>query len=272
MELGPSPVTVGIAGRGLGKGRRRMATSAQHDRRNHVATIPKGPFAPVGYTPCHMRLRSGRVPLLLAALAPASLVLSHDLSFLVSYGPWYRAVLAATGHGGRWTDAVAAVLLVSGLLAIVAAARLVALWSRARSLEARTGAGGGLPRSDYAGSLIRVWPWLLCITALLFVTQENLERLAQGMPLPGIGVLVGDTTVPPIAIIAAVSLSLSLLAALFTWSRATLVERIRAAIARRRRPAIASTTRPTAHHDLPSASRPALHHGRRAPPASAPAF
>jgi hypothetical protein len=217
-----------------------------------------------------MSPRSGRVPLLLAALTPASLVLSHDLSFLASYGRWYRAALAETGHGGRWADTVAAVLLVSGLLAALAAARLIALWSRARTLETSTDTRVGLPRAMYATSLIRFWPWLFWITAALFVTQENLERLAQGLHPPGAMVLFGETSVPPIAVIAGVSLLLSLLAALFTWTQATLVARIRAARARRRRPAIIRATRPSAHRDMPSMSRPALHYGRRAPPADAP--
>jgi hypothetical protein len=127
-----------------------------------------------------MRSRLGRTPFVIAALAPASLVLVHNLTFLAAYGSQFQAVLRATGHDGRWTATVMVVVVVSALLAGVGLARLGWLWLQARSLER---VHGHRPKTDFPGYLrilARLWPWLAFVTAVLFVGQENLEQASLG--------------------------------------------------------------------------------------------
>ena len=40
--------------------------------------------------------------------------------------------------------------------------------------------------------VLRFWPRLLVLTAILLVLQENLEQLGHSGPLPGLAVLVGN--------------------------------------------------------------------------------
>jgi hypothetical protein len=214
-----------------------------------------------------MRLRPGRVPLLLAALAPASLVLSHDLSFLAVYGPEYRAVLLATGHDGRWSSTVSIVVAISALLAAAALGRLAVLWWQARGLEATFPALSGRP---LLGRVASFWPRLLLLTALLFLAQENAEHLAQGAGPAGLGPLFARGPVQPFEIVALVSLIASMVAALFLWTHAALIAGIRAALSRRHRagrPPVAATP---IRYDRPRGPLIALHLGRRAPPLHAP--
>ena len=140
-----------------------------------------------------MRSRPGRTSLVTAALAPASLVLVHDLSFLAAYGSQFQAVLRATGHDSRWTSTVALVITISALLGIVGAARLAALWFRARRLER---VAGRRPTTDVRGYLrliLRIWPLLALLTAVLFLGRENLELAARGEAVrPALELVVAD--------------------------------------------------------------------------------
>ncbi|HYM84862.1 MAG TPA: hypothetical protein VEY67_12000 [Candidatus Dormibacteraeota bacterium] len=213
-----------------------------------------------------MRQRPGRVPLIVAALAPASLVLSHDLSFLASYGSSFRSVLVATGHDGRWTEMVGMVIGLSALLAFVATVRLGVLWRRVRSLEAGRRRSLALAPSELARCVARVWPWLLAVTLALFLGQENLERLAQDGSVPGLTPLFGASTIPPIAVIMVVSAVVSAVGALFARSHEILVARIRAALAAARPPRRALQLRVPVSVVCPSVSLIAAHLGRRAPP------
>ena len=214
-----------------------------------------------------MRVGGRRVALVLAALAPASLVLTHDLSFLAAYGGSYRAVLAATGHDARWSSTVTFVLAVSALLVAVGLARLGWLWLRARSAERDRAAGRAWDIGGYFRVLATIWPWLALTTAALFVWRENLEATALGAPLPGIGPLLSGSSIPTPAILALVTFAIAALGALLVWGHETLAARIEAARARprpaRARPAI---RRPAAWTREPT-SVLSLNLGRRAPPA-----
>ncbi len=214
-----------------------------------------------------MKLRRGRVTLVIAALAPASLVLTHDLSFLAAYGASYRAVLAATGHDARWSSTVTFVLAVSALLGTAGLLRLGWLWLGARSLEREGGFGRSLALRGYLSLIAGIWPWLALSTAALFVGQENLEAAALGAPLPGLEPIQSGAPVPTPVILAVVTFAIAALGALLLWGHRSLVARIEAARARLRpahtRPAI---RRPVAWTRKP-ASVLSVNLGRRAPPA-----
>ena len=213
-----------------------------------------------------MGRRLGRTPLVIAALAPASLVLVHDLAFLAAYGSQFRAVLVATGHDSRWTSTVAVVIAVSALLGVVGLARLASLWFQARALERIAGHRPPRHVSGYVRILMRIWPWLALLTAVLFLGQENLEQAARGATLPGVEPLVNGP-VPPLLVLVAVTFLLSALGGLLVWGHATLTARIAAALRTLRpRPAPRASRPPVAPTRTPS-SVMALNLGRRAPPA-----
>ncbi len=214
-----------------------------------------------------MRHPPGRVPLVIGALAPASLVLVHNLVFLAAYGAQFRAVLLATGHDSRWTSTVTVVIAVSALLGVVGLARLGSLWLQARSLERVAGRHPSTDVRSYLRILLKVWPWLAVVTAILFLGQENLEQAALGGPFPGMEPLLAGASVPPLLVLASVTFVLSALGALLVWGHATLTAWVAAALgtphpARAR----AAAPLPTAPPPAPS-SVMARNLGRRAPPA-----
>lgn len=213
-----------------------------------------------------MKRHFGRTPLIVAALLPASLVLVHNLAFLATYGTQFETALRATGHDGRWAATVTIVVVISALLGGVGLARLGWLWLQARALER---IAGQHPKSDihgYIAILARIWPWLALVTAVLFLCQENLEQAALGQPLPGLEPLLSGSSVPPFAILLAVTFVLAALGALLRWGHATLTARITAAL-RTPRPASAplAARQPTMPTRKPS-SVMSLNLGRRAPP------
>lgn len=229
--------------------------------------MPTGRISRGGVDSAAMKRRLGRTPLVIAALAPASLVLVHDLAFLAAYGAQFQAVLRATGHDSRWTSTVTVVLAISALLAGVGLARLASLWLHARSLERTTGQRPTTNIHDYLQILARVWPGLALVTAVLFLGQENLEQAALGAPLPGIEPLLAGSSVPPLLVLASVTFVLAALGALFVWGHATLTGRIAAAL-RTLRPARAPlAARPPATRAETPSSVMSLNLGRRAPPA-----
>jgi hypothetical protein len=208
--------------------------------------------------------RLGRVPLLVAALTPASLVLVHDLSFLAAYGAQYRAALLASGHDERWTSTVTAVVIVSLVLGAVGVARLGFLWVRARSLDE---AVEGRRTTDVVGFgrlLACLWPALAVVTASLFLVQENLERAALGAPLAGLEPLLAAA---PFLILLVVSFLLAALGALLLWGHEVLLARIAAALRGRRPVSRPQGLRRPSTPALPTSSLLSLNLGRRAPPA-----
>jgi hypothetical protein len=214
-----------------------------------------------------MRSRLGRTPLVIAALAPASLVLVHDLSFLAVYGSQFQAVLRATGHDNRWTSTVAVVITVSALLGIVGMARLAELWLQARGLERIARRRPTADAIGYLRIILRIWPWLALLTAVLFLGQENLEQAARGAPLPGIEPLLTRPSVPPMLVLASVTFVLSALGGLLVWGHATLAARIAAALGTVRPGRAPGASRRPAAPTRAISSVMALNMGRRAPPA-----
>jgi hypothetical protein len=74
-----------------------------------------------------------------------TLVLAHNVVFVVGYGAAYREALSRTGHGGAWTTAVVVVLALGLGLLLAAALRIAALTRRARALGS---VPAGLPRGS----------------------------------------------------------------------------------------------------------------------------
>lgn len=202
---------------------------------------------------------------MVAALSPLSLVLAHNLVFLLAAGDEAGAVLQATGHTATWFSAVWAVLTGSALLGLAAAARIAALWHTARRLERET---GQLVHPDWRGMgglLLRTWAGIALVTALWFLVQENAERVSIGEPAPLLGALLEGGLAGPILLIPAVSLLVAIVGALFRWGVSALLARIVAArLARQRRRPLAMR-RPAGRVAHPAALL-AGRIGLRAPP------
>ena len=166
----------------------------------------------------------------LLGLSAVALVVAHDSIFLLEYGPNAGAVLAATGHGSAWEAAVFVVLGgAAGFLAALTwrlreltrmAARLAS--NRPQSPDARPDLAGA------GGRLIAQWVRVTAVTSLLFVVQENLERLSAGEPLPGLAVLA--TAAYPLGALVIATVSLAVAAVSFSLARRR--ERLEALIAR----------------------------------------
>ena len=164
---------------------------------------------------------------LFGLLSLATLVVGHNLTFLLTYGPEYGAALARTGHGAQWDDTVKSVLAAAGLLRAAAALRLAYLcWLVAHPTTNRM--LGGLSVGAYGRAVAPLWLRLFAISIALFVVQENYERWTAGLNLPGLGVLTPSSVLGPLPVFLLVSLLVAAVAALFRWGIATLEARIAA--------------------------------------------
>ena len=175
--------------------------------------------------------------------ALASLVLAHNLIFIAGNGSRFGAALAQTGHDHGWT--------VAALTSIGLAVSLLAVALRRLQQLRRTARGAGairLPTEPGLRAFARRWlAWwiaLTLVTAVLFVIQENLEHAHIGTALPGLAVLASDAYPNAIAIILAVALGISLVAALLGWRSSVLVARIAAMRPKARSEAAQSLGRP----------------------------
>jgi hypothetical protein len=122
--------------------------------------------------------------LVVAALSPLSLVLSHNLVFLLAYGGEANLVLRATGHDATWSTAVRLVIACSAVLGVTALVRIAVLLRTARRLERETGRLAHTGWRGFGRLLVRTWIALALVTALWFLIQENAERLAIGQAAP----------------------------------------------------------------------------------------
>jgi uncharacterized membrane protein YhaH (DUF805 family) len=162
-----------------------------------------------------------------AVTALASLVLAHNLIFIAGYGSRFPAVMAQTGHDHGWTVAALTSIGLSVSLLAVALRRLQELRRTARGTGAmRLPIEPGL--RAFASRWLAWWIALTLVTFVLFVIQENLEHAHIGTAMPGLAVLASDAYPNAIAIILAVALGISLVAALLGWRSAVLIARIQA--------------------------------------------
>ncbi len=180
----------------------------------------------------HASSARANVVRLVVALSLICLILGHQLVYLATYGVRTGAELALTGHDLQWSAAVATVaVLAVGLLAF-AVRELLRL-----SREARPASGVMVdPRIAGAWHLLRdllaLWLPTLLFTLVLFVLVENGERLAAGLPAPGLNVLGAAGYHDSLLIFEIVAAFVTLVAALYRWRREVLVARI-AALRRR---------------------------------------
>jgi hypothetical protein len=178
-----------------------------------------------------------------AVTALASLVLAHNLIFIAGYGSRFGAALAQTGHDHGWTVAALTSIGLAGSLLAVALQRLQQLRRTARGAGAiRLPTEPGL--RAFASRWLAWWIALTLVTAVLLVIQENLEHAHIGTALPGLTVLASDAYPNAIAIILAVALGISLVAALLGWRSSVLVARIEGLRPKARSEAAQSLGRP----------------------------
>jgi len=196
-----------------------------------------------------------------ALLSLAAFVLGHDLLFLLASGPNFRIALQQSGHGAVWDTTVMTVVGAGAVLAGLAMRRLVALSQAARGLGGPA-AASHRRRAHLLGHVLGLWAVILATALVLLVVNENLERAAIGLPLPGLGVLLHA-----IPIFAPVALAVALVAALYGWRRDVLISRL--AEARRPRRVPTAQTYPR----LPWVNRrPGSNVGRRQAGRAPPSF
>jgi hypothetical protein len=200
------------------------------------------------------------------AMTSVSLVVAHNLVFVLGYGAAYGEALSRTGHGDAWQTAVITVLGAGAGLLGVALWRLYRLGLLARAHGHRA---AGLRESRVEAvdpGVARLWGRLTAATASLFLVQENVEHLLSGHQLPGLSVLGSAEYPDALLVIGAVALVVALVGSLIRWRRAVLTNRIAAAIRRLRFRRVATLRRPHADPDR----RPGTILGRvralRAPP------
>lgn len=182
----------------------------------------------------------------------AALVLGHDLTYLVTYGPDYRTALLRTGHGETWTVAVITVSVLSAVLVLLAGFRLATLTLQARAHAAHVRPVPNGRPADLLRELIGLWGLILVAAALLFVLNENVERAVNHLPTIGIAVLAGSAgNLVPLLVLTTVTGVVATVAALYRWRRDTLVAHLRAAGATWSRATSARLPRP-----WPSLRRP----------------
>jgi hypothetical protein len=180
-----------------------------------------------------------------AVLQLAALVLAHELTFLARYGSRYGEALVHSGHGEAWNAAATTSLLLAAGLVGLGVSRLRRLGIVAR----RVGAAGSARSRDLArGGLVRAFlglaPRVAALQLVLLSTQENIERAAIGQAAPGPGILFSPEYAGGAWIALAISLVVSLVAALFAWRRDVLLARLRAARAALPRASASAPSRP----------------------------
>jgi hypothetical protein len=173
----------------------------------------------------------------LGLLAAVTLVLAHDIAFLLTFGSSWQAVLARTGHGNAWNETVVVVAGLAVALAFAGLARLAWLARMARRLDGGRSTAPRVGRGPLVQGLRRAWLAIFPISLALFIVVENVERVSAGLPAPGLDVM-GSLGIAGIALLFGIVAGVAALVdALYRWRRAVLIARIAAA---RRRPARAA--------------------------------
>ncbi len=208
-----------------------------------------------------------RVPRLAirAALTAVSLVLAHNLIFLLTYGADAGAALARTGHDATWSDAATTVLTLGSALFAAATWRLWRLTCRVRSLEQHGGRPVPVNGAVAAREIARFWTVIAPASAALLVLQENLEHAAAGLPLPLLGVLYSAEYPVTVPVVVCVALGIAAVAGLFALRIAALEARA-ARLARPRFGTPPAPRRVASSEHLPVASILGRRLAGRAPP------
>lgn len=216
-----------------------------------------------------MAHRSARLASI-AVLQLAALVLAHQLIYLARFGSRYGEALVHSGHGDAWNVAAISSLILAAVLVGLGLARLHRLGVLARGLRAAGGSlEGQLPRRALLGTFLRLAPRIALFQLVLLSAQENLEHALIGQPVPGAGILFSPQYAGGAWVAIAVSLLISLIAALFAWRRDVLLARLRAARAALPRARASAARRPGVVARHPVDSILGRQSALRAPPAPA---
>jgi hypothetical protein len=202
-------------------------------------------------------------------LASATLVLSHEVVYLVAYGPGdgYKAAMQVGGHDDYWLPYLLAVTFVVAMLGALAARELILLGRLAARADVSAVLGIEAEAPPFRVAVGSLWLRLAVAAGTAFVLQENLEVAIAGLEPSGLAVL-GSHHGLALPVLLGTSLVVALVGALLRWRRAVLLSRIRAA--GRRTPARPSIDRPiTTHHRAPR-SGATCGNGVRGPPRRLP--
>ena len=202
----------------------------------------------------------------LAALVLASLLLSHELVYILAHGTGgdLARAMSEAGHDRYWTTFVLTSLVVIGLLSVVAARQLRRLAAVARSTAQPGISLADGPYSRLASLTVRLWALVGGLTFVVFLIQENAERGGPAGPLGLFEVVAGEHAIAT-PVIAVVALLVAFVGAMVRWRRELLLEAARRVAHPNRRHA--PLVRRPAHFDPPGHIVPVTHHGLRAPPA-----
>jgi hypothetical protein len=170
--------------------------------------------------------RTGRLPVwggafLLAAIGGEWIV--HQIEYLIQYGSGFGAEMASSPHR-LYMAPMGGILALAALLALALATLTLQIHAgRRRSLlqrlPGRLHHAADIDRPGVSpGRVALIALALLCCQVALYLTQENLESAVQGIPLPGLAVLLSAShwTVLPLHALLALSSGL-ILATLEIW-------------------------------------------------------
>ena len=199
-----------------------------------------------------------------AAMTFAALTIGHELTYLAVHGPGegYARAMAEGGHERYWTTFVLAIASMVGGLGVVAAVQIRRLHRHAVAVGTET-SGLRERRGEWLSILGRLWLRLGLAAGGLFLLQENLERAAIGEGPPVLGVFLADQIIA-LPLLAAASLLVAAVGALFAWRRDIYLDRIRLAAAWRRREE--SSLRPNSRVERLLDRLLGRQNGTRAPP------
>jgi hypothetical protein len=165
-----------------------------------------------------------------AALAGEWIV--HQVQYLIEYGRQFGAVMALTPHQ-YYMGSAGAVLAAGALLALTATALALRLntreYRRLRPLipERLLQRIRPQPYSPATSGTILRTGLALAVTQIgIYLIQENLEAMAEGVPLPGLTAVLSSQhlTVLPLHLLVALCLAIVL------WTVASLIGRSRAIV------------------------------------------
>ena len=163
-------------------------------------------------------------------LAAVTLLVSHDLIFLVQFGPGESlATTLRSAQHGYWTWVSLAILVGAAAAALVTVRRAVGLQRRARQMEVPVaGIRGGplLARAAVA------WVRLLAVVGIGFAIQENVEHWLSHGHLIGLGAVTGPEYPLAVPVLAAATAVAALVGAAIRTVERELVAAIEAALHR----------------------------------------
>lgn len=152
----------------------------------------------------------------------------HQTEYVIEYGSRFGAVMASTPH----RIYMAPLGIVLGLLAATLAILISASLRRSHMTRCRLLPGIPIRSRHHAAApvfalaivpLFRTAAVLAALQMILYTVQENLESLAAGWGLPGLGVLIA----PQHATVVPLHLLLALCGAFLLWTVSLLLHRTR---------------------------------------------